>query len=787
MKKIYLFLNKKDRLYYLAFLIIAIILNYIFFNKVNNNQFLFIHDQFFRFSYFEAFINSFFIRKLENLSVLNGWQFTTQFWDAVYYLVIYSLRISFINAEKLLFFLMLFLSLSVSFIGFKKIYTLISKKQNFFLLFFITLWYCFNPYTVILWHAGIYNLGSSITYSLAPLIIYYYHVTVFTDSSFRQKVLCALLIATASFTFWLFAPFVFLLILYSLLYLLFTLRVITKFLKNVFVLLMLYMPLISWIIFSIFYEYFNNLGDNNASFMPTFGNEQGGLWYQILLLSSWGIYTVWTPRAIFSFQEYYFSNVYKNATLTVYFFIIIGAISHYIWLGIKVFIERKADLHLPLFIAKFIKKRTQLLHFDLTSKLLIIFLLLLFSSLFFAKAVQPPFGEIFLYLYDHVPFFSVFRSADIRFGFCVVLSISMLFLLISREFNKYVLAIAIIVIIFLQSPFFFNGKAIQGENIKKLYYDRIIYYPKEYTDVIRFLNKDKSIATYILPLPAIEYGNYAFDSGEHHFGQDILSKLITKPFIYLSQSSGISVKGYRALKKVVEKKDYEGLKRFPIKYIILRRDIDCTNCPNLSESEIGKKFSMVYKNKLFTVYEIKKHQTIINSENISFSVVNPVKYNVHFYHITKKQSLELLTSFNKDWKIYIQRKSNINCISEIAYSTKKIECLIPTKFFEGEELSYLWKKPLFENSHKLVNGYGNKWTLDIEFIKKNYDKRFYIINKDGSINVDLVIYYAPQSWYYFYIILTSAAFIGMSTYLLKNKFIKSINKLQKLRSKIIYQ
>ncbi|MEK7570694.1 MAG: hypothetical protein AAB553_00330 [Patescibacteria group bacterium] len=754
---------KKYFLIAVLFLLIAGVINSIIFTNIGPNKFIYIGDQFFRFSYFEAFINSFFIRKLENLSVLNGWQFTTQFWDAVYYLFVYTLHISFITAEKMLFFLTLALSLLLSFIGFVKIQSLVSKEKKIVLLFVITLWYCFNPYIVMLWHGGVYNLGSALTYSLAPLILYYYHRAVFTDSPFRQKVICAILMAVASYTFWLFAPFVFLLILYSLLYLIFSLRAFPRFLKNICMLLMLYLPLVSWLLFNILYEYTNNVGDNNATFMPTFGNEQGGFLYQLLMLFSWGIYTVWTPRSMYPFHAYYFSNTYIWATLAVYILIALGVISHYFWIIVRFLLKRKKKLVvLPNAITKFLKKKSQLAEYSLSSKLLIIFSLLLFISIFLAKAAQPPFGEIFLYLYNNVPFFSVFRTADIRFGFCVVLSISLLFLLISREFNKYVLAFVIIVIIGLQSPFFFTGKAIQGENIKKLFYDRVIYYPTEQREVVDFINKDKSLATYVLTLPAIEYGDYSFDSGERHFGQDILPKLIKKSFVYLSQSNGISVKGYKELQRVIEKKDYEGLKKFPIKYLILRQDISCIGCPNLSEAEIGKNLPLVYKNKRFAVYEIQKHQTLIDGENITFSMVNPVKYRVHFDNLKKEQTLQLLTSFNKDWKVYLQRKKERSCNAKVNYSEKKTECLEEVALFEGEELAYLWEKPLFESSHQLSSGYANKWEIDPQFIKRNYSSDYYTLNKDGSMSVDMLVYYQPQSWFYLFLLVSSLSlFMGL--------------------------
>src|SRR5947209_5655151 len=137
---------------FVFFLVVSTVLTIIFFHGLKVDQFLYIGDQFIRINYYETFINSFFIRKPENLSILNAWQFVTPFWDMLYYFIIYSLHIPLIWGEKLLFLICLFLSLSCSYVGFKKIKKLFGFNISSLSIFVITFWYCFNPYTVELWH-----------------------------------------------------------------------------------------------------------------------------------------------------------------------------------------------------------------------------------------------------------------------------------------------------------------------------------------------------------------------------------------------------------------------------------------------------------------------------------------------------------------------------------------------------------------------------------------------------------------------------------------------------------
>lgn len=69
-------------------------------------------------------------------------------------------------------------------------------------------------------------------------------------------------------------------------------------------------------------------------------------------------------------------------------------------------------------------------------------------------------------------------------------------------------------------------------------------------------------------------------------------------------------------------------------------------------------------------------------------------------------------------------------------------------FFEGEELKYLYEKPIFDETHHLVNDYANGRTLDADYIKKNFPKDYYKENQDGSIDVNLTLYFRPQSYFY---------------------------------------
>lgn len=731
---------------------IATYLTWLFNHKLSTNDFVFSGDQFFRFNTFETFINGLFIRKYEQLGVHNSWQLMTQSWDAFYYGVFYLFSSNMFGAQIVQIWITLMLTLSLSYAGFSRIASLVNTKINWLVILVITLWYSINPYTVSLWHGGAFNIGSSLTYSLAPLIIYFFHKSIFDKSPIRVTMICALLMLLASFTFWLFAPFVLLLIFYFVINLLLHRNQFKNHIGRLIKLTIIYVPLASFIIYNVTFEYFHSIGNNNSVFMPTFGNEQGGLWYQILMLSSWGIYTVWTPRSLYPFYKFYFSNQYIITTLSLYGLIIFGLLRKYV---VSYFIS----------VFRSFQQKTQLPEFkrDRLDKIIGIFILLLAGSIFLAKAAQPPFGNVFVFLYNYVPFFSVFRTADIRFGFTTVFAVAMLLLLVSRQFNKYLFVLVMLLITGIQNIYFLNGDAWYGQNIENKFHDRVIHIPTDYQQIAKSIDANNSFS-FVLPFPSYEYGMYELGPNDIYTGQDLLPKITTHPFIYLSLSTGIYSKTYKKLDTAVIDKNYETLSSFPIRYYLLRNDITCPTCHVLTAQDLDKNFKKVTSNNTFTLYENDQATPLIKSNvPLDFTVLNPVTYSVRLKNVSLNTPLHFLMSFNKEWKIYADG-SRINCQKD-----NDSQCPPSYQLFSGKELGYLFKKPLFEKSHQEYNGYANEWTLSSEEIRQSLPAGSYTTNADGTINIDLVIFYASQSWFYLIFLISVITSISLAAFLVKTR------------------
>ncbi len=148
-----------------------------------------------------------------------------------------------------------------------------------------------------------------------------------------------------------------------------------------------------------------------------------------------------------------------------------------------------------------------------------------------------------------------------------------------------------------------------------------------------------------------------------------------------------------------------------------------------------------------------------------------------FNHIASKfeTTKEKLIDLNPNWdisgnsylevdqEIQVPKKSESNSGWE-TYSVT--ECQSENKIFVGDELSKLWQKSIFDDTHTMVYDYANQWTIDPEYIKANYPKEYYKENPDWSIDIRLTLYFKPQSYFYLGLIISWTTFLILVFYLI---------------------
>ncbi|MBU3578667.1 hypothetical protein ICN17_01445 [Polynucleobacter sp. 73C-SIWE] len=286
--------------------------------------------------------------------------------------VIYTLKLLLSNHSSQIIHILLCLVVfhGLSYFSLQRIFK--SKK----LVPLLALCYCFSPYSSVLYSAGIiYQLSTVIGLGILPLLLY-------NLMSFEPKKDVLSLIALITLL-----AFGLLFIYPTLLLISLTILIAWKnkkigelFInigrtinaKNAFLLLTICIPFFVFIYLTL------SAGNNKDAILANGAGSaiQGGIFYPLMQISAWGIYNVWSPRAILNFHAYFFDNPYRILSIT-----------------------------LPCLIIYFLYRDKKFIP--------IIFVLFL---AFFAKGPNPPFGDLFSLLINHFPLGYMIRSPDSKFG-----------------------------------------------------------------------------------------------------------------------------------------------------------------------------------------------------------------------------------------------------------------------------------------------------------------------------------------------------------------------------------
>lgn len=172
-----------------------------------------------------------------------------------------------------------------------------------------------------------------------------------------------------------------------------------------------------------------------------------------------------------------------------------------------------------------------------------------------------------------------------------------------------------------------------------------------------------------------------------------------------------------------------------------------------------------------------------------FQKVNPTKYRIYIKGLKDKAELNFLENYHKNWKLYLaepSEKSEINsnnqipnwCKGEIQkQNNSTTECLEKQKFTEWNELKYLRAEPFADETHTKYDNYGNRWTIDAASIKELGSKNQELNiknNNDGSIDVELTMYFWPQTPFYLAIALSLLTVLSIIAYFVCYRVMKRI-------------
>jgi hypothetical protein len=419
----------------------------------------------------------------------------------------------------------------------------------------------------------------------------------------------------------------------------------------------------------------------------------------------------------------------------------------------------------------------------LNIKIYLLILLSFLLSLFFFTVNIGPLKELFI-LFGNIPGFTMFRNFQDKFalGFVVIYaSLITVSLVISsikfQEKRKYILTAFSLVILINAIPIksTVNSPLWTTENIYKN-----IQIPQEYINFMSTIKNTISPTNNILSLP--------FGGSVYTVIKDVESDNVyvgTSPVKILSGVNDISghysfnftETGY-LIDNLIINKQYNELNKIlydhNINYIALTKNIpkelemSYIYNPEIFYAQNEDFIKKIVGDKLYVsedgnyeLFKTKQNNFLIKSNNTFFKKISPVKYRIYIENIDDSQPLYFNDSYSEGWKIFLAKSPNKSwCNVRLNEKGNNInECDHDEKFFELEDILFSNKSSELINTHSRHNEFSNKWVLNKEKILNEFPVSYYSQNDDGSINVELILYFLPQNYFYLGSAITGIAFL----------------------------
>ncbi len=365
-------------------------------------------------------------------------------------------------------------------------------------------------------------------------------------------------------------------------------------------------------------------------------------------------------------------------------------------------------------------------------------------------------GSAYRYFFDNFSFFSNFRSYNNVF-IVLIIFVFYLCLLLTRQERRFLYFLCGLSVLLFGSFLIF-------QNID--YTSRSSDFPAEYFEVKKIVDDDPSINRTLL-LPDSEYDYYSWDKpiNDKYFLQDFFDK---SGLVFYRPTIDNALLRDLYFNKIDPGLDYtDDLYNLGVKYILLRKDLVnwqtkvSIGYTPLPQSIHGK---LLLSTNNIELYSLDSYKPMISGDNVLFTRESPILYGITVSDLTENSSINFLESFQSGWALYIKKFSSYqNCVNPILFPEEHTtECLSPKGMTINDWLNV---KTLNTGHVVSSDGYSNTWTIDPEYIKQNFDKSYYKENPDGSIDINLALYFKPQSYLYLGLIVSGATLLGCVGYL----------------------
>lgn len=149
-------------------------------------------------------------------------------------------------------------------------------------------------------------------------------------------------------------------------------------------------------------------------------------------------------------------------------------------------------------------------------------------------------------------------------------------------------------------------------------------------------------------------------------------------------------------------------------------------------------------------YLVNNNRKLINPRKISYKIISPTKKLVRINGAYTSFYLGMSEGYHPQWKLELNNYNTINALNSwIPYSkTDKIP----------------------DSDHFKLNDFLNAWYVDLDTFCKKEQKC--VRNKDGSYDMEMVIEFWPQRWFYVGVVISGITFAACIIYLLKTWMVK---------------
>lgn len=413
---------------------------------------------------------------------------------------------------------------------------------------------------------------------------------------------------------------------------------------------------------------------------------------------------------------------------------------------------------------------------------LLVFVSFLFSLYFFTVNIGP-LKDLFL-LFKYIPGFIMFRNFYDKFApgyvliYATLISVSLIL-----ATNKYLKKRNIILFIFFLITLI-NFIPVKDTVNSPLWTTKDIYktivFPKEYLNFMNYIKNNISSTNNILSIP---FGSSAYTVVSDEVLNHVYAGVSpVKIFSGVNDISGHLSFNFTKEADIVDsliiKRKYSEFNKIMfehnINYVLVTKNVpeelktSYLFNPDLFDVQDNGFIKAITStkiaessNKNYILYEAKKINNLIGTNNIFYQKLSQIKYVIYIKNINKEKELIFLDTYHSGWKLFLVQSPSLNfCQNPVRnLLTKATECKAKDILFDTNDISFSLKHSIFDDKHLLVNNEYNKWLINSRYIKNNFDKSYYVLNKDGSIDLQLVLYFVPQNYFYFGSVISFIAFI----------------------------